>query len=241
MAGERVAIIPARGGSKRIPNKNIKEFCGKPIIAWSIEAALKSQCFDSLLVSTDNSQIAEVAVQYGASVPFLRPERLADDHTPTQPVIEHAIKWINEHNNPVDYACCIYPTAPFLSADDLQKGWETIRSGYYNYAFSITSYAFPIQRAIKIPKTGGVAMFYPEHMTSRSQDLEQAWHDAGQFYWGTAHSWLKNEPIFDKFSAPIKVDRHKVQDIDTLEDWIHAEWLFKAIRLSNQNPGKSTN
>lgn len=227
-----VAIIPARGGSKRIPRKNIKAFCGKPMIAWSIEAARASGCFDKIIVSTDDSEIAETARQWGAQVPFMRPAELSDDYAGTIPVIRHAVQWLQEHEGPVDQACCIYATAPFVSAKDLQRGWQLLNSTAQDYAFSVTSYAFPIQRAIRITEQGNVAMFNPEHFMTRSQDLEEAWHDAGQFYWGTAAAWLAEKPLFADGSVPVKLPRHRVQDIDTPEDWILAEWLFKAMQAN---------
>lgn len=226
----RVAIIPARGGSKRIPRKNIKNFCGKPMIARSIEAAKASGCFDKIVVSTDDQEIADIARQWGAEVPFMRPPELSDDYTGTIPVIRHAIQWLETYEAKVDYACCIYATAPFVSASDLQAGWKLINASDHDYAFSVTSYAFPIQRAIRITQQGRVAMFNPEHFTTRSQDLEEAWHDAGQFYWGTAEAWCEERAIFDEGSVPVKLPRHRVQDIDTPEDWIRAEWLFRAIQ-----------
>ena len=228
----RVAIIPARGGSKRIPRKNIKPFCGKPMIAWSIEAAKASGCFDKIIVSTDDIEIAETARQWGAQVPFMRPAELSDDYAGTIPVIRHAVQWLQEHEGPVDYACCIYATAPFVSAEDLQQGWQLINGTAHDYAFSVTSYAFPIQRAIRITGQGSVAMFNPEHFMIRSQDLEEAWHDAGQFYWGTASAWLAEKPLFADGSVPVTLPRHRVQDIDTQEDWTRAEWLFKAMQAT---------
>lgn len=225
-----IAIIPARGGSKRIPRKNIKEFCGKPMIAWSIEAAKASGCFDRVLVSTDDQEIADTAQQWGAEVPFMRPPELSDDYTGTIPVIRHAIEWLQKKEGPVDYACCIYATAPFVTTQDVQKGWALISEGTIDYAFSVTSYAFPIQRAIKITQQDRIAMFNPEHFQTRSQDLEEAWHDAGQFYWGQASAWLQEKPIFSEQAVPVKLPRHRVQDIDTPEDWVRAEWLFKAMQ-----------
>lgn len=225
-----VAIIPARGGSKRIPRKNIKEFCGKPMIAWSIEAALISGCFHKIIVSTDDLEIAETARELGASVPFMRPQELSDDQTGTLPVIRHAVEWLNQHDIPVDYACCIYATAPFVSAEDLRAGLNIIKQEHCSYAFSVTSYPFPIQRAIRVTSQGRIAMFQPEHFNTRSQDLEEAWHDAGQFYWGTSEAWRQEQPLFSAFSAPVKLPRHRVQDIDTPEDWVRAEWLFRAMQ-----------
>ena len=232
---KRVAIIPARGGSKRIPRKNIREFCGKPMIAWSIEAAKLSGCFDRVIVSTDDAQIVEVAKEYGAEVPFIRPPELSDDYTGTLPVIRHAVEWLQQNGEPVDYTCCIYATAPFISPEDLQRGLDLIRQEAASYAFSVTSYAFPIQRAIRLTEGGRVAMFNPEHFSTRSQDLEEAWHDAGQFYWGAADAWLKERPIFSGAALPVKLPRHRVQDIDTPEDWVRAEWMFKAIKDQQGN------
>lgn len=226
----KLAIIPARGGSKRIPRKNIKPFCGKPMIAWSIEAALESDCFDRVIVSTDDDEIAEVARQYGAEVPFMRPLELSDDHTGTIPVIRHAIEMINSEGRVVEQACCLYATAPFIRAEDLRRGLEILQGSGGDYAFSVTSYAFPIQRAIRLTPEGRVEMFNPEHFSTRSQDLEEAYHDAGQFYWGRADAWLQGKMIFSPASLPVMLPRHRVQDIDTPEDWVRAEWLFKAMQ-----------
>lgn len=226
----RVAIIPARGGSKRIPRKNVKDFCGKPMIAWSIEAAKASGCFDQIIVSTDDVEIAKVASEWGATVPFLRPAKLSDDFTGTLPVIRHAVEWLNQNDCPVEYACCLYATAPFVSAADLKHCLQLIQDSGSSYAFSVTSYAFPIQRAIRITDNGRLAMFNPEYFQTRSQDLEEAWHDAGQFYWGTAEAWCEERAIFGEDSVPVKLPRHRVQDIDTPEDWNRAEWLFRAMQ-----------
>ena len=163
-------------------------------------------------------------------MPFKRPPELSDDYTGTIPVIRHAVQWLQTHEGEVDYACCLYATAPFVSVADLQRGWELIDDSEYDYAFSVTSYAFPIQRAIRITEQGRVAMFNPEHFITRSQDLEEAWHDAGQFYWGTAEAWCEERTIFGECSVPVKLPRHRVQDIDTPEDWTRAEWLFRAIQ-----------
>ena len=230
----KLAIIPARGGSKRIPRKNIKLFCAKPMIAWSIEAALQSGCFDQVIVSTDDQEIAEVARQYGATVPFMRPTELSDDHTSTVPVIQHAIEWVNAQGQPVEQACCMYATAPFVSAEDINRGLEILDATQSDYAFSVTSYAFPIQRAIRLNDEGRVQMFNPEYFNTRSQDLEEAFHDAGQFYWGTADAWLQGRMIFGTGSVPVPLPRHRVQDIDTPEDWVRAEWLFKAMQAEAQ-------
>ena len=229
----RLAIIPARGGSKRIPRKNIKPFCGKPMIAWSIEAALQSACFDQVIVSTDDAEIADGARQWGASVPFMRPAELSDDHTGTIPVIRHAIKWFEQQGQNIQEACCLYATAPFVRAGDLRRGLEILQGNDCDYAFSVTSYAFPIQRAIRINGAGRVEMFSPEHFNTRSQDLEEAFHDAGQFYWGHAEAWIKGKMIFSQDSLPVLLPRYRVQDIDTPEDWVRAEWLFKAMQAQH--------
>lgn len=228
----KVAIIPARGGSKRIPYKNIKTFCGKPMIAWSIEAALASDCFDRVVVSTDDNQIAEVARKWGAETPFIRPAELADDFAGTLPVIAHAIDRLCEQGQPPQFVCCLYATAPFVQPEDIQRGLDILEEQQSDYAFSVTSYAFPIQRAIRITGDGRVAMFKPEHFETRSQDLDEAVHDAGQFYWGRAEAWRTGLPIFSKQAAPVMLPRHRVQDIDTPDDWLRAEMMFKALHAS---------
>lgn len=225
----RIAVIPARGGSKRIPRKNIKNFCGKPMIAWSIEAALQSGCFDCVVVSTDDEEIARIARTYGASTPFIRPAELSDDHTGTIPVIQHAIEWCRANEINAQQVCCIYATAPFVSPEDLRRGLSVLEQTGSQYAFSVTSYAFPIQRAIRVGGNGRVEMFDAEHFNTRSQDLEESYHDAGQFYWGRASAWLSAKVIFSPDSSAVLLPRHRVQDIDTPEDWIRAEWLFKAL------------
>lgn len=226
----RLAVIPARGGSKRIPRKNIRPFGGKPMIAWSIEAALQSGCFDQVVVSTDDAEIADVARAHGAAVPFMRPAELSDDHTGTIPVIRHAIEWFKRQGAAPEKVCCIYATAPFVRAEDIRKGLEILGTTDCEYAFSVTSYAFPIQRALRLTAAGRVGMFHPEHFNTRSQDLEEAYHDAGQFYWGKSSAWHAGKPIFSPAAAPVILPRHRVQDIDTPEDWERAEWMFKAMR-----------
>jgi N-acylneuraminate cytidylyltransferase len=232
----RLAIIPARGGSKRIPGKNIKPFCGKPMIAWSIEAALQSGCFDEVIVSTDDIGIAEVARAFGAQVPFQRPDSLSDDHTGTIPVIQHAIQWYQQSNLPVRQVCCIYATAPFLQARDLQEGQLKMEMDEIDYVFAATSFPFPIQRAFRLGGRGRIGMFHPEHFNTRSQDLEDAYHDAGQFYWGRPEAWLAGKVIFGESSSTVLLPRHRVQDIDTAEDWQRAEWMFKAMRTEADAP-----
>jgi len=232
----KLAVIPARGGSKRIPRKNIKPFGGLPMIAWSIRVAVGSACFDRIIVSTDDNEIAQVAQTYGAEVPFMRPKELSDDHTGTMAVIAHAIEWQNSHGPSATEVCCIYATAPFVQASDIARGYDVLQSTGADYAFSVTSYAFPIQRAIRITSNQRVEMFQPEHFNTRSQDLEEAWHDAGQFYWGKAQAWLTKQALFTEAAAPVPLPRYRVQDIDTPEDWERAEWLWKSMNLIQEEP-----
>ncbi|MCA9106535.1 MAG: pseudaminic acid cytidylyltransferase, partial [Planctomycetales bacterium] len=214
-----LAVIPARGGSKRIPGKNIRDFLGRPAIAYSIAAAQESGVFDRIIVSTDSPEVTAVARELGAEVPFVRPAELSDDHTPTIPVIAHAIDWQESTGATVDFACCIYATAPFVQAADLRSGLERLRADpSLEFAFPITTFPFPIFRALSV-EDGVVRMFYPEHVSTRSQDLPEAWHDAGQFYWGTANAWRTSRGIFTSRAAGIPLPRCRVQDLDTLEDW----------------------
>jgi len=222
-----VAIIPARGGSKRIPRKNIRSFAGKPIIGYSIAAARESGLFERVIVSTDDAEISAVAREHGAEVPFVRPAELSDDHTGTNEVAAHALSWLAERGEVYQFACCIYATAPFLRAEDLRRGYDALVSGDKQFAFSATSFGFPIQRAIRI--ADGVKPFFPEWIDSRSQDLEPAYHDAGQFYWGRAQAFLSGLPVFAPHSAAVLLPRHRVQDIDTEEDWTRAELLYASL------------
>jgi N-acylneuraminate cytidylyltransferase len=230
----KLAVIPARGGSKRIPRKNIKLFCGRPIIAWSIDAALQSGCFDRVVVSTDDAEIAEVAQQCGAQVPFIRPAELSDDHTGTTAVIAHAINWFAARGEAPEQVCCLYATAPFVTAEDLRTGLKLLTESGADYALPVASFAFPIQRAIRITSTRRIEMFNPGNFNTRSQDLEAAYHDAGQFYWGRASAWIQGKMIFSPASMPVLLPRHRVQDIDTLEDWLMAEYLFRALNLKTK-------
>jgi pseudaminic acid cytidylyltransferase len=229
-----VAVIPARGGSKRIPRKNIKLFCGKPMMAWSIEAATASKLFDHVVVSTDDDEIAATAKEWGAEVPFVRPAELSGDFVGTGAVVKHAAEWIERHLAKPDLVCTLYATAPFVRASDLRKGFEVLTAGGAEIAFTVTSFPFPIQRAIKITADGRIAMFQPEHYATRSQDLEPAYHDAGQFYWSTFEAVVKQVPAFSNAAVPIVVPRHRVQDIDTAEDWVRAEMLMKALGDSHE-------
>ncbi|MEZ5757045.1 MAG: pseudaminic acid cytidylyltransferase [Emcibacteraceae bacterium] len=223
-----IALIPARGGSKRIPGKNIRNFLGKPIIAYSIEAAKKSNCFDRIIVSTDCPEIKKVALAAGAEVPFDRPATISDDYATTNDVIKHAVNWLKNNNISIDLLCCIYATAPFIREKDIKLGLDYLEKNKdADFALSVTSFPFPIQRAIKINE-GRIEMFSPEYLLTRSQDLEEAYHDAGQFYWGRPDAFLADVPFFSKASIPVILPRYLVQDIDNEEDWIRAERLYKA-------------
>ncbi len=225
----RIAIIPARGGSKRIPRKNIKSFYGKPIIAWSVEAAKSSGLFEHIIISTDDEEIAEVARNYGATVPFMRPEALSNDFAGTTEVITHATQWALDQGFDVDAVCCIYATAPFIQTTDIKQGLDKLESGVWNYVFTVTDFVAPIFRSFKQTAEGGIEMFFPENFTKRSQDLPIALHDAGQFYWGRPEAWLQKKHIFDRHSAPVIIPRWRVQDIDTKDDWERAEILAPII------------
>lgn len=228
----KIAVIPARGGSTRIPRKNIKDFCGKPMIAWSIASAKASGMFDHIIVSTDDVEIADVAKQWGAEVPFMRPAELSNDYVGTTEVIAHATQWALEQGWPVAAVCCIYATAPFVQVDDLKRGLEALVSGDWEYTFTATDFAAPIFRSFKQRVDGGIEMFFPEHFSTRSQDLPTALHDAGQFYWGLPTAWTEGKRIFDRHSVPIIIPRWRVQDIDNQDDWARAELIYKQLEIS---------
>ena len=225
-----IAIIPARGGSKRIPRKNIKDFCGKPMIAHSIHAAQKSGVFDHIFVTTDDVEIANIAKKFGAQVPFMRPKNLSDDYTQTRPVIIHAINEIEKIIGEVDNVCCMYAAAPFIQAKDLKDGLEKLIEKKCSFVFTVTSFPYPIQRALKIVEEDRVEMFNSDFFDRRTQDLEEAYHDAGQFYWGKSKAFLDNVMTFSKESSPLILPRYRVQDIDTEDDWREAE--IKSITIN---------
>ncbi len=228
-----IAIIPARGGSKRIPKKNIKKFLGKPIISYSIEAALKSKLFKKVIVSTDSEEIANIAAEYGAEVPFLRPKQLSDDFSGTHEVVGHAVEWIEEKISKLDYVCCIYATAPLIQDNDLVKGLEIIQKGNWDSVIASTSYSYPIFRSFKKNSQGGLKMIFPEFYNSRSQDLPEIYHDAGQFYWAKPEIWKKPSEMYNEKNAIVEIPNYRVQDIDTLEDWRRAELLYQILDQKN--------
>jgi pseudaminic acid cytidylyltransferase len=225
----RLAVIPARGGSKRIPRKNIRPFAGKPMIAYAIEAAQRSALFDRIVVSTDDDEIATAAAAFGAEVPFRRPPELADDHTPTVPVVAHAILAGEASGARADQVCCIYPGVPFLQEEDLRAALRVLEEGG-DYAFPVVPFPSAIQRALRRDADGTTRPFYPEHAATRTQDLPAAFHDAGQFYWGRASAWLAGLNIH-LHGRTIVLPPWRVVDIDTPEDWERAELLYRALAL----------
>ena len=218
-----ICIIPARGGSKRIPGKNIKDFLGKPLIAYSIEAALNSKVFSEVIVSTDDEAIANVAMEFGASVPFFREASLSDDYATSTDVIKDVIRRVNSSFSDV---CCLYATAPLVTAEILKEAAGEFKKQECKFLFSATEFDFPIQRAIKLDESARVSMFYPQFEKTRSQDLEPAFHDAGAFYFGKKEAWLQSSAIFAPHSKAYLLPRNLVCDIDTLEDFEFAKKLY---------------
>lgn len=227
-----IAVIPARGGSKRIPRKNIREFCGKPIIAYSIETALSTGLFSSVIVTTDDEQIAEVAQAFDADVPFIRPAELSDDVTGTTPVIRHALQWCLDSGQQVKNVCGLYATAPFTTKQDIQKGYEALSEA--PASFSVTTFPYPIYRGLKQDETGRVSLIWPEHMMSRSQDLPETYHDCGQFYWSTTDFLLSGKEFMNGDATGVPIPRHRVQDIDTQEDWTRAEAMYRVLKETGE-------
>ena len=226
-----IAIIPARGGSKRIPRKNIKSFCGKPIIAYSIEAAQKSEYIDRVFVSTDDQEIANIAIQYGADIPFLREASLSDDTTGTTPVIRHALSTLRAQGYSVDVCACIYATAPFLNSATIDSAIAKLIREKAEFVFTAHQFSFPIQRALLEGERGEVIPFSKENISKRSQDLADTFHDAGQLYVAHEKTWLTpTKRVFSKYSRMIKLPSHTVQDIDTPEDWKRAEVMYKVLQ-----------
>lgn len=227
-----IAIIPARGGSKRIPRKNIRPFHGKPMLAWSIDSARASGLFARILVSTDDAEIAELARAAGAEVPFLRPPELADDMAATQPVIAHALRWCSANGLEVDNACCIYPCAPFVLAQDLVAALELMQSAGSAFAYPVVRYPHPVQRAMRRLADGRMQFLQPDKELARTQDLEVTYHDCGQFYWGSAAAWLGTQTLHSH-GAGLQIPHWRVVDIDTEDDWERAEQLFTLMRAGD--------
>lgn len=224
----KVAIIPARGGSKRIPRKNIRFFAGKPMIVHAIDAARRCSLFDKVIVTTDDAEISAIASAHGAEVPFCRPAELADDHTPTVPVIAHAIEACRQIGWPVTHACCIYPGVPFLDEKDLELAFAILDPDQATYSFPVTEFPSAIQRALRRLPDGRMQTFHPEYELTRTQDLEPAYHDAGQFYWAATDTWLTNKRIHNN-GIGVEIPSWRVVDIDTPSDWERAELLYNAL------------
>jgi N-acylneuraminate cytidylyltransferase len=225
----KICIILARGGSKRIPKKNIKSFLGKPIIAYSIETAIKSGLFDEVMVSTDDKKIAEIAMKYGAKIPFFRSSKNSDDYATTIDVIEEVIKEYQDININFDYACCIYSCAPFVSIDKLKESFSKLEENEYDCVFPIVRFSFPIQRAVRINENDKINMLQPEYMQTRSQDLEASYHDVGQFYFMHAERIIKAGRLWTDNTCYVELSEIESQDIDTISDWEIAEIKYKII------------
>ena len=230
MGVNKLAVITARGGSKRIPNKNIKNFCGKPILAYSIEAALQSGVFDEVMVSTDSEEIAEVAEKYGAKVPFMRSAKNSDDFATTKDVLLEVFGKYIELGNDLEYACCIYPTAPFITADKIREGRELLNREQVYMVNPIVKFSFPPQRGLVIDENNIIQLKWPENRDRRSQDLEDIYHDCGQFYWYNVKEFMNRDGIMDGFSAPVIIDDLYVQDIDNESDWEIAEMKYRILK-----------
>lgn len=232
----RLAVIPARGGSKRIPRKNIKLFCGKPMIGWSIEAAIGSGCFDRVIVSTDDDQIASVALQYGAEVPFVRPPELSDDHAGMRAVNRHAREWLQAHDaRPITLFATLLATAPFVTPQRIRDLIAVLLASQKRRAFLATEFPYPIFRGFGLDKAGSPEMVFPEHLSTRSQDLPDTYHDAGQLYvskiYGDEHD---DKPFLGSDSQPVMLPRHLVVDIDTAEDWLRAEIMMEVLQRAGE-------
>lgn len=227
-----IAVIPARGGSKRIPMKNVKPFYGIPMIARAIEIAKKTMLFNQIVVSTDDESIAKLAQYYGAVTPFIRPSYLADDHSGTAEVVAHAISELTLNYPAIEYVCCIYPCVPLLMPQDLIRSYEMISNSDLDFVFPVIKYPHPIQRGFRLGLRGSVNFIFPEHEMTRTQDLEPTYHDAGQFYWGKAESWLSGKRMHSD-GAGMLIPSWRVVDIDTPDDWHRAELLYRALCLES--------
>lgn len=226
----KIAIIPARGGSKRIPRKNIRNFAGEPMIFYAIDAAKQARLFDHIVVSTDDDEITDIARGLGAEVPFRRPAELADDHMPTVPVIAHAVDACRNLGWDVGAVCCIYPAVPLIDPADIGSAYDLLEAGDgEGYVFPVTPFPSPVQRALRLNAQGTISSFFAGHITTRTQDLEPAYHDAGQFYWGQADTWRAGLEIHDNGRAVV-LPEWRVVDIDTPEDWDRAELVYAAMR-----------
>jgi N-acylneuraminate cytidylyltransferase len=234
---EKIAMITARGGSKRIPRKNIKEFNGKPIIAYSIEAAISSGIFDTVMVSTDDEEIAAIAMQYGAEIPFMRSAKSSDDYATTADVIKEVLECYVSQNKYFEYACCIYPTAPFVTGEKLSKAFNNLLNSGADSVIPVTKFNFPIWRSFKMEE-GRVSYNWPEFAPKRSQDLPPAYHDCGQFYFLNTAVFLETGKLVTSNTIGLEVPETEVQDIDNEEDWKLAEIKFGFLKIKKDQPSK---
>jgi pseudaminic acid cytidylyltransferase len=225
----RIAIIPARGGSKRVPRKNIRAFAGVPMISRAVTVARQSALFTHVVVSTDDAEISAAARSAGAEVPFVRPPDLSDDKTPTVPVVAHAVRHCIDAGWEVTHACCIYPCTPLLAVEDLQGSLKLLLSRNADFVYPVTEYAHPIQRALHQLPSGQMQFLHPEHELTRTQDLEKTFHDAGQFYWGKTSAWLAHKRMHSGGHG-YPIPHWRVVDIDTNDDWLRAELIYQALR-----------
>jgi len=228
--GKSIAIITARGGSKRIPKKNIKDFLGYPIIKYSIDAAIQSKCFDEVMVSTDDKEIAEIAIKFGAKVPFFRSPLNSNDFSGTAEVLVEVINEYKKIGHEFEFLCCIYPTAPFTSAFKINNAMNSLIDSDADCVLPVTRFSYPIQRALKI-ENNFVQMIWPENYQSRSQDLMPAYHDCGQFYCLRTKSLLEQKKLFANYTIPIEIPESEVQDIDNEEDWKIAELKYSLLNI----------
>lgn len=224
----RIAVIPARGGSKRIPRKNVKLFAGRPMIEYAIQAAHSANIFDHIVVTTDDEEIAKISMSAGAQVPFMRPRELADDHTPTVPVIAHAVRACLDLGWKIEQTCCIYPGVPLISVADIVQAQKILEQDTAAFVFPVASFPSPIQRALKRQNDGTTSPFYPQYASTRTQDLEPGYFDAGQFYWGRKEAWLDGLNIHANCKT-IVLPEWRVVDIDTPADWERAESIYEAL------------
>ena len=234
MNNKTIAIITARGGSKRIPRKNIKNFLGKPIIAYSIEAALNSKIFDEVMVSTDDKEIAEISKHFGAKIPFIRSKETSDDYATTTDVILEVINKYKSLGREFDYGCCIYPTAPFINSERLCTGYNLLKNSGASSAIPVVNFSYPIERALKIDEKNKLCMIYPENVNKTSQSFVKTYHDAGQYYWFKTSDFLRDKNIFANNTVAIILPETEVQDIDTLDDWKVAELKYKILNICNK-------
>lgn len=221
-----LCVIPARSGSKRIKRKNTREFAGKPMLYWSINSALQANCFDKIIVSTDDKETSDLAIDLGAEVPFIRPSNLADDYASTISVMKHSIEWYKENLIYFDNVCCLYPATPLLQPKYIAEGLRQLL--HFDYCFAALEFNHPVQRGFKFSQSGAIEKDRNSAFHERTQDLPNYWHDAGQFYWGKCDAWLAEKQIFSEHSTAVKLERLSVVDIDFPEDWKLAELIFKS-------------